>query len=66
MWKQFDVDAKKKMTDVYNIEYEKYKENMKLYKESLTNDQKNELFRRKYEQVEQKTKRKLKKVCIKI
>lgn len=64
MWKQFDVDAKKKMTDVYNIEYEKYKENMKLYKESLTNDQKNELFRRKYKQVEQKTKRKLKKVCI--
>lgn len=64
MWKQFDVDAKKKMNDEYSIEFEKYKENMKIYKESLTNDQKNELFRRKYEQVEQRTKRKLKKVCI--
>lgn len=64
MWKQFDIDAKKKMNDMYHIEFEKYKENMKTYKESLTNDQKNELFRRKYEQVEQKTKRKLKKACI--
>lgn len=60
MWRQFDVDAKKKMTEMYNIELEKYKENMKNYKESLTDDQRNELFRIKYQQVEQKTKRKLK------
>lgn len=63
-WKDFDGDAKKKMTDIYNKELEQYKDNMKVFNHSLTVDQKNELFRVKYEQIEQRTKRKLKKVCL--
>jgi len=63
MWKNFDVDTKTKMTEIYNNELQKYKESIKIYKENLTDDQKNELFRIKYVQLEQKTKRKLKKVC---
>lgn len=63
MWKNFDVDAKTKMTEVYSKELQKYKENLKIYNDSLTNDQKNELFRLKYVQLEQKAKRKLKRVC---
>ncbi|VVC29009.1 High mobility group box domain [Cinara cedri] len=61
MWKLFDVNTKEKMTEAYGKELVKYKENMKNYKESLTDEQKNELFRAKYEALEQKTKRKLKK-----
>jgi len=63
MWKNFDVDTKTKMTEIYNKEFQKYKESIKIYKENLTDDQKNELFRIKYVQLEQRTKRKLKKVC---
>lgn len=50
------------MTDIYNKELEQYKDSIKDYNQSLTTDQKNELFRVKYEQMEQRTKRKLKKV----
>jgi len=50
------------MTDIYNKELEQYKDSMKAFNENLTVDQKNELFRVKYEQIEQRTKRKLKKV----
>nr|BAH71254.1 ACYPI008934 [Acyrthosiphon pisum] len=60
-WKDFDDNTKKKMTDIYNKELEQYKDSMKVFNESLTVDQKNELFRVKYEQIEQRTKRKLKK-----
>jgi len=66
MWKQFDTNTKEKMAEIYNKELEKYKEGMQAYKESLTEDQKDELFRMKYEQIEQKSKRKLKKVWIMI
>jgi len=51
------------MNDIYNKELEQYKDNMKVFNQNLTVDQKNELFRVKYEQIEQRTKRKLKKVC---
>ncbi|XP_025410455.1 transcription factor A, mitochondrial [Sipha flava] len=61
MWKNVDSENKQKMNEVYNKELEKYKKNVELYKQSLTEDQKNELFRLKYEQIEQRTKRKLKK-----
>jgi transcription factor A len=61
MWKNLNADTKEKMTEMYSRELEKYKEGINLYKQSLTEDQKNELFRVKYEQLEQKTKRKLKK-----
>jgi len=64
MWKNLNADTKEKMTEMYSRELEKYKEGINLYKQSLTEDQKNELFRVKYEQLEQKTKRKLKKVII--
>lgn len=64
MWKLFDVNTKEKMSEAYNAKLEQYKESMKMYKESLTEDQKNELFQAKYEALEQKTKRKLKKVSI--
>lgn len=50
------------MTEIYNKELEQYKDNVKVFNQSLTVDQKNELFRVKYEQLEQRTKRKLKKV----
>lgn len=63
MWKDFDVDNKKKMTESYLQELQHYKEGMNIFKNSLTEDQKNELFRKKYEQLEQKSKRRLKKVC---
>jgi len=53
------------MNDIYNKELEQYKDSMKVYNQSLTIDQKNELFRVKYEQIEQRTKRKLKKVYLK-
>jgi len=49
------------MNDNYNKELEQYKDSMKVFNESLTVDQKNELFRIKYEQIEQRKKRKLKK-----
>lgn len=62
MWKNVDVDSKQKMNEIYVKELEQYKESVKLYNKNLTEDQKNELFRVKYEQTEQRTKRKLKKV----
>lgn len=62
MWKNIDADSKQKMNEIYGKELEQYKESIKSYKQSLTEDQKNELFRVKYEQIEQRTKRKLKKV----
>lgn len=62
MWKSYDENTKKEMAEVYSQELEQYKESMKTYKQSLTNDQKNELSRIKFEQLEQKTKRKFKKV----
>lgn len=64
MWKNYDIDSKNKMNEIYIKELEQYKEDVIAYKESLTEDQKNELFRIKYEEVEQKAKRKLKKVCM--
>lgn len=64
MWKNYDVDLKNKMNEIYIKELEQYKEGITAYKQSLTEDQKNELFRVKYEEVEQKTKRRLKKVCM--
>lgn len=64
MWKNFDVDSKNKMNEIYIKELEQYREGVIAYKESLTEDQKNELFRVKYEEVELKAKRKLKRVCI--
>jgi molybdopterin synthase catalytic subunit len=66
MWKNVDSENKQKMNEVYNKELEKYKKNVELFKQSLTEDQKNELFRLKYEQIEQRTKRKLKKVIFNI
>lgn len=60
-WKDFDGDTKKKMNDIYNKELEQYKDSIKVFNQNLTVDQKNELFRVKHEQLEQKTKRKLKK-----
>lgn len=66
MWKSYDENTKKKMTEIYNQKLEQYKEGMKTYKQSLSDDQKNELFRLKYEQLEQKTRRKFKKVCLNI
>lgn len=66
MWKNIDVDDKKKMNEIYNKELEQYKKSVELYKQNLTEDQKNELFRIKYEQIEQRTKRKLKKVMLNI
>ncbi|KAL4142655.1 hypothetical protein QTP88_005070 [Uroleucon formosanum] len=60
-WKDFDNNTKKKMTDIYNKELEQYKDSIRAFNENLTVDQKNELFRVKYEQIEQRTKRKLKK-----
>lgn len=62
MWKNFDVNTKTQMNEIYDKELKEYKESLKVYKEKLTDDQKNELFRMKYEQLEQKTKRKIKKV----
>lgn len=62
MWKNCDINTKKQFSEIYNKEFAKYKENIKLYYENLTDDQKNELSQEKYEQVEQKTRRKLKKV----
>jgi len=53
------------MADIYNKELEQYKESIKAFNQSLTVDQKNELFRLKYEQIELRTKRKLKKVSSK-
>lgn len=64
MWKNFDVDSKTKMNDVYIKELEQYKENLRAYKENLTDEQKSLLFRMKYVQQELKNKRKLKKVYI--
>jgi len=61
LWKNFDVNTKTKMNEIYNKELKEYKESIKVYKEKLTEDQKDELFRMKYEQSEQKAKRKLKK-----
>lgn len=66
MWKNYDIDIKKKMTDNYKEKLEKYKKELKLYQESLTEDQKNELFKNKHIQIELKTRRKHKKVCFKI
>lgn len=63
MWKNYDVDSKNKMNEIYIKELEQYKEGIIAYKQNLTEDQKNELFRVKYEEEEQKAKRKLKKVC---
>lgn len=64
MWKNYDIDLKKKLNDNYMKELGQYKEGIIAYNQSLTEEQKNELFRAKYEKVEQKTKRKLKKVNI--
>lgn len=63
MWKNFDANTKEKMAEIYHNELEKYKEDIKLYNDNLTEDQKNEIFRKKYEVLENKTKRKAKKVC---
>lgn len=64
MWKLFDVNTKEKMAEAYSKELEIYKDNMRIYKESLTEEQKDVLLRAKYDALEQKSKRKLKKVCI--
>lgn len=62
MWKTYDEAIKNKMNEEFKHELEIYKQNNLAYKENLTDLQKFEVMRVKYEEMEQKTKRKLKKV----
>lgn len=62
MWKDCDIDTKQKMTDIYKEKFEKYKKEIQFYKDGLTENQKNEIFKNQHMLMELKARRKLKRV----
>ncbi|XP_050546342.1 transcription factor A, mitochondrial [Daktulosphaira vitifoliae] len=61
LWKDVDVDSKNEMNEIYRKELEQYKQDIESYKKNLTKEQKDEIMRAQYDEIESKMKRKMKK-----